>query len=284
MHEQNSQVNTISLLSFNVFGSPFHAQRVIRTLFTTNIYKRFTYLANSLNTSDIDILALQEVNTYRQLFFLKKRLSNYPYVYYKRYLQGPKGGVVFFSRRACTDVNYVSFRKSGVYWNKSFIAHLLRRGLLTVNVAGIPATLVNTHLTHNLEHDWTARKGIRSIHDSQIAQIITHLNQKKIQDRAIVLIGDFNIPKDSQLFEQFVRHAKLKDVFEEQTKTTYHEEYTFKDIPLGRIDHIFLFPNEEKVKVLEKEHMFEDKVTLENGKQSYLSDHIGLYTKIKFLI
>jgi endonuclease/exonuclease/phosphatase family metal-dependent hydrolase len=272
---------TLSVLSFNIFGAPFHAQRVFSTLFTTKIYKRFAAYAAIVNTMDVDIICMQEVNSYRQFYFLKKRLSQFPYVCYRRYIQGPKGGLVIFSKLPLTNTAYVTFKKSGVYWNKSFIAHLIRRGLLVAQVESMPVTIINTHLTHNIDHDWSSKAQIRSIHDAQLAQIIKNLSNKEHNERSIILTGDFNIPKSSTLFSDFLKNAKLIDVFHEHTSSTYHEEFTFKNVPLGRIDHIFLFPNGKEITVDEKKHMFEEKIETTAGEKLYLSDHIGLYARFR---
>ncbi len=270
------------IISFNAFGSPFYAYKVLKTLFMTHVYKRLLYLSDQLNKSDADIIALQEVNTYPQYFYLKARLVDFPYVYYRKYFQGPKGGLVFFSKIPFESISYVTFDKMGSLHGKSIIAQILKRGLLIGKVKGMALTVINTHLTHNLSHDWSENSAIRPIHTSQLAQIVKFLLKNKDNSESVILTGDFNIPKESDLFRDFLDQATVNDVFYEYTKSTYHEEFTFKDSPLGRVDHMFLFKNGSDVTIQQKKHLFEQKVTLRNGKQYYLSDHIGLYARFKF--
>ena len=122
---QNDKQRTVSLVSFNAFGSPFYAYKVLKTLFMTHVYKRLLYLSEQLNLSDADIIALQEVNTYPQYIYLKMKLINFPYVYYKPYVQGPKGGLVFFSKLPFESFTYITFEKIGSFHGKSFIAQIL---------------------------------------------------------------------------------------------------------------------------------------------------------------
>jgi mRNA deadenylase 3'-5' endonuclease subunit Ccr4 len=87
-----------SLLSFNVFGAPFHPTKLFKSLLRTHVRKRFRLLAKEITNAQIDILALQEVHTYPHFFVLKRHLTNYPFVLYTPSLYGPKGGLVIFSK------------------------------------------------------------------------------------------------------------------------------------------------------------------------------------------
>src|SRR3954469_13803830 len=80
----------LSVISFNTCGAPILSKK---------IKERYTRLAAILNKSQSDILSLQEVHTYRHFKILKKALTNYPYVSYKKYLYGPRGGLVIFSKK-----------------------------------------------------------------------------------------------------------------------------------------------------------------------------------------
>ncbi len=278
MHESPT-TRKISIVSFNAFGAPFHAQRVLKTLFTTHVYKRLFSLSEEMNASDADIIALQEVNTYPQYMYLRYRLINFPYVYYKRYIQGPRGGVVFFSKLPFEKVTYITFEKSGSFMDKSIVASLIKRGLLIGKVAGMPLEIINTHLTHNVLDNNSEEGNMGSIHTAQLAHIIEYTEGQTLQNKTIILSGDFNIPKSEMLFNEFLIRSQMIDVFHEFTESTYHEEYNYKNKPLGRIDHMFLLPNGNKVSILKKKQLFEEKVLLKNGQEHYLSDHIGLYAQ-----
>lgn len=283
MHESPKQ-RKITVVSFNAFGAPFHAQRVIKTLFTTHVYKRLFSLSEEMNASDADIIALQEVNTYPQYMYLRYRLINFPYVYYKRYIQGPRGGVVFFSKLPFEKVTYITFDKSGSFMDKSIVASLIKRGLLIGKVAGIPLEIINTHLTHNVLEDNSEDGKMGSIHTAQLSHIIEYTEGQTLQNKSIILSGDFNIPKSEKLFNEFLIRSQMIDVFHEYTESTYHEEYNYKNKPLGRIDHMFLLPNGNEVSILKKKQLFEEKVLLKNRQEHYLSDHIGLYAQFSIKV
>jgi endonuclease/exonuclease/phosphatase family metal-dependent hydrolase len=271
----------LSLISFNVFGAPFHAQKVFETLFTTHVYRRLAYLTHELNASQSDVLALQEVNTYLQYLFLRRRLKKYPYVCYKKFLFGPKGGVVTFSKIPFTRVEYVTFKNRGVYWNKSFIADLIRRGMLVGKLKDLPISIINTHITHNIDHDYSPKNRFIKIQEAQLAQIAVYLQSIIASSNSVLLSGDFNIPKDSKQFPSFLKAAALTDVFHEYHESTYHPEYVFHATPLGRIDHIFLYQNGRNIKITDKKELFTDTVTLSNKVKTHLSDHIGLFASFE---
>lgn len=272
---------TITVISFNVFGAPFYAYKVLQYLFRTNVYKRLAYLADYLSNSDADIVNLQEVNTYGQYLFLKKRVRGYKYAYYKPFIFSPKGGVVIFSKLPFRETRYINFTRSGSVLNKSFIAGVMKRGLLVGFLKDMPLCVINTHLTHNTDHNWSSENRYMKFQKIQLDQIIMYLRGLESQSNSILLAGDFNVPKSANAFNQFVKEAKLTDIFEEHHTTTYHEQYTFKESKLGRVDHLLLLPNKHKIRILEKKHLFDEQVTLKSGKKIHLSDHMGLYAKLE---
>lgn len=94
-------------------------------------------------------------------------------------------------------------------------------------------------------------------------------------------MGDFNIPKWSELYQIFVNLSQTTDVFEQEESPTYHEEFWPEP---QRLDYVFLRLKEkrEQVHVRQKGFLFEDKVQLSNGKSYYLSDHLGLMAALDF--
>ena len=269
---------TLSVISFNAFGSPLYRNNLLLSLLTkkTFIKQRFIYMADKLNDSDADIISLQEVLHYGQVLLLRQRLTRFPYVYFKWYITGPKGGLVIFSKLPFSSLEYSTFKQKGDYRNQTIIANIVKRGLLIGKLRDLPVTIINTHLTHNPDDDWSETNRFRKLQEAQLEQIVQYVKQHP-PTQSLILAGDFNIPKASHFFQPFLQQTGLIDVFKEFHSTTLREEYQPKSAFIRRIDHIFLLPGKNKIDILDKHHIFEEEITLRNGKTHILSDHIGLF-------
>src|SRR5687768_3605358 len=136
----------VSVINFNVLGAPFDPYNIRKTIFRTNIRKRNKEAAQKLNTSNADIIALQEVATYTQYRIFKKHLTNYPYIVYQKFLVGPKGGLVIFSKIPIKKHSYQTFKNKGGYRNKSIVGHAMRNGILIAKCTDFPLYILNTQL------------------------------------------------------------------------------------------------------------------------------------------
>lgn len=236
-----------------------------------------------LNASSVDIICLQEVVTYSQLLTLKKQLKNYPYVCYKPFISGPKGGLVTFSKKEMSSVKYYTFTKKGSLHNATVYAHFMQTGMLMCTLSDTPLVIINTHFTANFDHDWQPSNRFYKIADAQMRETANVLDALATEN-GIVLMGDFNIGKHSMMYKKFVKDANVQDVFSEETSYTYDKERkmnVFKGKKSDRIDYIFL-RSQAKISVEKKEQFFVDPVKLHNGTNAFLSDHLGLKAVLSF--
>lgn len=271
----NQSTFSFSILSFNVFGTPFHPQRIIRSILRNHVRKRFREIARELEQKNFDILAFQEVYTYPHFLFLRHHLRSFPYVAYTRSLYGPKGGMVIFTKLPFEKVEYITFRKSGVYWKKSATGPLTRKGMLLMKVTNRPLWIVNTHLTQNSDGNWSEENHYARIIVSQLKQCADSIKTLQKVGMTVLLTGDFNVPKNSLLYKQFLSDSELSDVFSQFHFPTYHAIFAPKGEEQGRID--FMFTNRNKgLKVTEKDHLFTQEWEMTDGTKTYLSDHIAL--------
>lgn len=262
---------TIRIVSLNTFGAPFLSK---------DIGKRFRLIADSLQGENPDIICLQEVVLYPHLRLLKKLLADYPYVKYKRFLYGPKGGLVIFSKLPLEGSAFINFSDRGSLRNKSLVARIMRYGVLSVRLSGMPITIYNTHLTPNMDVEYTEENRFTKFSASQLAQIARIVQQELKWKRNVIIAGDFNIPHDSFLYEDFLKTSGLRDVFAARREPTYHEEF----LPEGKdghtIDYIFVSASNAAVRTLATDYVIERPVK-HNGEHLYLSDHIGLLAHLQ---
>ena len=264
----------LSVISFNTCGAP---------LLSKKIKERYQRLATILNSTQADILSLQEVHTYRHLRILKKMLVAYPYVVYKKYLYGPRGGLVTFSKKPIENCEYSNFQKRGSLTNKSFIAKLMRNGILLCKLKNFPIYILNTHLTPNTDLDWSMSNRISPFTYSQLMHIAEVTDALVSMQNEVIITGDFNTPKNSELYEAFMSTTQVQDVFAEYDSSTKIPELSATGKDLERIDYIFLTHRNAKADIFSKDHMFESREVVD-GEMAFLSDHIGLKTEFVYYL
>ena len=271
--EKTKRKTTISFLTFNTFGRP---------LFAPKTKQRYKKIAKTVTESGIDIACFQEVSTYYHLSLLKKYLPDYPYCGYKKFIYGPKGGVVIFSKLPFEETSYTSYSSLGGFKNISLYSHLLRNGMLVCKLKDMPLYIINTHLTTDFEFKWSAQNRFYNFVRLQVEEAAVLMNELA-KDYAVIMAGDFNMAKDAALYLTLLETTNAKDLFQKFSFPTYHNDrLTHRLIgkTSDRIDFVFLKQEKEKVTNVMPTHMFESQMKLNDGTMSYLSDHVGL--KITF--
>lgn len=260
-------------LSLNMYGTPFHPKKIVKTILRNAVRKRFSAIAAIIETLESDFLFLQEVHDFPHYFFLRKLLPTYPYAAYKKSLYGPRGGLVIFSRHPLTHSHFYDFMDKGKIYNKSITGHLSLKGILAVRLRDHDLWLFNTHLTQNSDHDWSPSNRYISLLISQLQQVIVHTASITKKGGSIILAGDLNMPKDTQYYDQFLKESRLHDSFKADSFTTYHQSFLPEGAAVGRVDYIFTSPS---LRVIKKSYILKNPLRDDEGKEFYASDHIGL--------
>jgi endonuclease/exonuclease/phosphatase family metal-dependent hydrolase len=254
------KVNKISLATFNLKGSP---------ILEKDTYKRIKTLGISLNKKDIDIINLQEVFTYYHLCLLRRKMINFPYCVFEGFIFGPKGGLVTFSKIPIQKSSFVS------YPNPKIVKRMfLGKGMLINKIENSAIYVLNTHLTANRDNDWSKTNRFYPTHISQIERlkkVIENINSFKF----LIVSGDFNISKNSDLYKKVINKMQLEDVFEEYNFPTFHQEFMSKGEKSNRIDYI-LIKTKKRWSSTSKGHLFTKAQIARNINKGFLSDHIGL--------
>ena len=142
-----------------------------------------------------------------------------------------------------------------------------------------PLTILNTHLITDFEFDWSEKNPYFQSVRAQVEEAIQIVNEMAAEGNAVIVVGDFNMAKNSMLYERFIKSTNSNDIFREYSHPTYYRDrlnYLFKGKKSDRIDYIFLKNGRQKIDVISTSHFFDKEVPLSNRKKSYLSDHIGL--------
>lgn len=263
------QKKNISLLNFNTLGTTF---------FAPDIKKRYQAIAAQIKAMDIDLICFQEITTYYNLRLIKKYLRNYPYCHYKKHFIGPKGGLVIFSKLPIEKTSYHRYASLGSYKNITFYTRLIRNGILMCTLKDIPLVVMNTHLVSDFSFSEDENNVLYMLLKRQLYDAAEVVNT--IQDKAVLLTGDFNMARDLSIYTTFLQKTGMKDYFTDKNTPTYDPKrihYRFVGERAAIVDYIFLKHNTTKFDKIHTGHVFDQKVTLSNNKVTYLSDHIGLH-------
>lgn len=269
----------VTIINFNVM-SIFNFDSFHGLFISRNIRERQAKIALELKEKNPDIITLQEVHTYSILNLYKKRL-NYPYAAYKKFIIGPRGGLVTFSKIPIEGVAYINFKKRGTFLNSSFIARIIRNGVLLCRLKDFELTVLNTHATPNLDHDDSKNNRFVKFINAQLTQISELIKSISDNNQRIIIGGDFNVAKGSYTYKKFIETSGITDVFSKYNSPTQHQEFLPRGKTVKRIDYIFAKSLEGKPVAKFVEHLFTKKFLLKKKSVQYLSDHIGLHAEIE---
>lgn len=269
----------LTVISFNCMGL-FSFDTLRGFLQSTNILQRINKIGELLEKEQADVILLQEVHTYLVLNLLKTKLRSYPYLAYKQYVYGPRGGLVIFSKHPFEHLEYTNYKRKGSLLNKSVVAHIIQNGILTIKIKKQPIYFLNTYITPNMDYNFTKNNRFARYIEYQLRQLAYVIKQFSSQGD-VIIGGDFNTDKKSYLYKTFTELSKTTDIFEKDTMPTKHQEFYPAHIQVERLDYLFHF-GKTKPTVISSEHLFTKKIPLKNGDFSYLSDHVALKATIKF--
>lgn len=274
----------LTIITFNTLGIPFLTTHRHKNYLRISrfLLARFKLIAQELNTSQADIILLQEIHLYSLLRYLKKKLTTYPYAYYHRFLYGPKGGLVIFSKQELKKEPFLNFSLRGTFKNKTFVTRIVRNGALICTMKDLPLTFVNTYITGDFSHKWGVENKYTKVQKEQLGEVAEAVKQQQRMKKDCIIAGDININTGSHLYTEFVSSLILTDFFKNAKTYTHHPDF----LPLWaispRLDHIFMTTKYIKPSKITTEELFTQKATLENGKESFLSDHVAL--KLSFTL
>lgn len=263
----------LNLITFNTLGTPF---------FAPNIAARYKKTAEIIKNNDVDVVCLQEIFSHYNRYLFDRELKSFPYRIYKTFPLGVYGGLAVYSKVPLT------FEKFFVYSHPKEVfipvyTRLAHNGILVSKFKDIPLTLAVTHLTSDNVHDLTPKNRFYTLIKSQLNEAAAEFN-KLAEDNNVLLVGDFNTKKDSQLYNEFVKTTDAQDLFAHDNRPTYTPDrvkYPFPTHAHSRIDYMF-YKGKHKLKTGNSGLVFADIVEFSKNKKGYLSDHIGLKTTLSF--
>ena len=259
----HSMSTTLSLLTLNCFGTPVPTTR-----------RRLQALCQHLEASTLQIVCLQEVQllAYQNLLF--KACVSYPFQAFEPHLHCPKGGLVTLSRAPLGSGYFETYAEQGHWYLPTAMDRFLRKGMLVSSLqwGDIPVMVINTHILANYTGDWARRGVYTRLQEKQISQLADTVTAQPA-NALVAVVGDFNVPRGSQLYIDFLKQTGLTDVLAGDLRPTHRPP---RGVPAHYslpIDFVFIRIPENLSLQIAGDLRFSSKLNLTDRHHDYLSDH-----------
>ena len=261
--DKNKMTTSLSLLTLNCFGTPVPRAR-----------RRLRALARQLEHSTIQLVCLQEV----QLVFFQRLLiqacTSYPFQAYEPHLHSPKGGLVTLSRIPLATQRFETYTEQGRWYLPTAMDRFLRKGMLisSLHWEGAPVVVMNTHVIANYNGDWERQGVFARMQEKQLQQL-AEVVAIQPSNALVVVVGDFNIPRGSRLYKNFLQWTGLIDTLAEDQRPTHRPP---RGVPAHYslpIDFVFVRVPQAMSLQIKCDLRFSDKFELSHKYHDYISDH-----------
>lgn len=259
-----------SLLTLNCFG-----------LWLPGTKQRLLALTRELEKSSYQVVCLQEIQLHQYQELLVRECSSYPYAYDERYVHCPKGGLLTLSRIPISTKSFQPYQERGLWYTPMLLDRLFYKGMLITKLSweSIPVTIINTHILANFAGDWKRRGMYARVEEKQLRELAKTVRAQPT-DSLIVVVGDFNIPRGSSLYYDFIERSGLTDPLAGDGRPTLRAPFRVSLQDTLSIDYaLFRSPKECSLKV-NCDLCFVEKYPIRQSQHNYLSDHYGIEIQI----
>jgi endonuclease/exonuclease/phosphatase (EEP) superfamily protein YafD len=261
--------DSFSLLTLNCFGGylPYTSRRLLA-------------LAQELEHRSDQVVCLQEIQLHRYRELLVKACPSYSYPFYEPYLHCPKGGLLTLSRIDMSK-HFEPYVERGLWYTPMFMDKILYKGMLIHKLTwdGIPMVIINTHILANYVGDWERRGLYSRVEEKQLGQLAKTVRDQP-QDSIVIVVGDFNIPRGSQLYQDLLVNSGLIDPLAGDTRPTLRMPPGIPSRFSLPIDYVLVRMPEKHAVKIQSNLCFTGKYSIHHGYQDYLSDHKGIELQI----
>lgn len=265
---------SFNLVTLNCLGVPF----------IQNTRARLTTIARELDHPALDAICFQEVQLWNYVPLLTQSFSRFPYAAYEPFLYAPKGGLMTLSRHTFSQTSFTLYPERGWWHTPSLADRLLHKGILATELwhADQSIIILNTHLTANYDGDWSRSNRYARLEQAQLGQLAAVVNRLS-SDSLILIAGDFNLPRHSWLYEEFVAATGVIDPLDGHTGPTYFPLFSLPSRYHQPIDHIFVRPPQHHRRFeATVELLFEEALPLTSGGLGRVSDHAALQLQVRW--
>jgi endonuclease/exonuclease/phosphatase family metal-dependent hydrolase len=267
---KSQMIQSFSLLTLNCFGA-----------LMPNTSIRLWALAQELEQRPHQVVCLQEIQLHRYQRLLVNACVGFPDSFHEPYIHCPKGGLLTLSRIPMSQ-SFEPYAERGLWYTPMFIDKILYKGMLIHNLiwAGIPMVIINTHILANYAGDWERHGLYARIEEKQLQQLAKTVRSQPA-DSIILVVGDFNIPRGSKLYHDFLANSGLTDPLAGDTRPTLRTPPGVPSRYSLPIDYVLIqIPETCSLKV-DCDLCLSNKYWINSWHQDYLSDHNGIEIRIR---
>jgi endonuclease/exonuclease/phosphatase family metal-dependent hydrolase len=261
--------NTFSLLTFNCFG-----------LWLPGTKNRLRALAKELEQDPYHVVGLQEIQRHEYQRLLVRECG-YQYSFHEPYLHCPKGGLLTLSRLPFTSASFEPYTERGAWYTPMLLDRLFFKGMSITSLTwkDIPLVIINTHLLANFAGDWERHGMYARVEEKQLRQLAETVSAQPT-DSVVIVVGDFNIPRGSGLYADFLVHSGLTDLLAGDTRPTLRIPFTRASRFSLSIDYILVRIPDKYPLTMKCDLCFSERYAIRDRQQGYLSDHLGIELQI----
>ena len=263
-------IDSFSLMTLNCFGG-----------YLPYTSRRLSALAKELEQRSAQVVCLQEIQLHRYQRLLVKACASYAHTFHEPYLHCPKGGLLTLSRIPMSK-DFQPYEERGLWYTPMFMDKLLYKGMLIHKSTwrDIPIIIINTHILANYIGDWERRGMYAKIEEKQLQQLAETVRRQPT-DSILIVVGDFNIPRGSRLYHDFLANSGLVDPLAGDARPTLRLPPGIPSQFSLPIDYAFVrIPKTYSVKV-DCDLCFSEKYQIGRWRQDYLSDHYGIELRLR---
>jgi endonuclease/exonuclease/phosphatase family metal-dependent hydrolase len=262
---------TFSMLTLNCFGVPTPTTRA-----------RLLTLARELNARDDQVICLQEVQSHAYRRLLARACASYPHVAYAPFVHAPKGGLLTLARLPIVEFQFMLYRSRQVPYPPSLMDWLLHKGMLATRLeyAGVIVVVLNTHLHANYSGNWDRRSRYTRGEAEQLREL-AEVVRAQPPEALVVAAGDFNFPRGSWLYEEFLAASGMIDPLAGDARPTVRALPGIPARYAQPIDFTFVRAPRQAGLRIESELRFVEQV-LFSRRPRFLSDHVGVELRVSW--
>jgi endonuclease/exonuclease/phosphatase family metal-dependent hydrolase len=245
--------------------------------------RRMQALGKALAATNADIVCLQEVGRWRHLIHLRMDETTWPYAVAIDYPYAPKGGLVTLSRHTIAEPVFTTYRERGRPIGLHTPERFQGKGVLQtpLRAGAQPVVALNTHLAANYNARWTHANSYAKVERAQLRELAAVV--RAIPEETLVIVaGDFNVPRGSWLYREFVSSTGVHDPLAGSDEPTYRPLPGLPARAAQALDHILIRAPRDLLIEARSELCFAEPALLAHGTFGYLSDHLGVRTTLRW--
>ena len=269
---RSEMMSKLTVITMNCLGLPVPIP---------GLRRRLQALGRNLATTDANVVCLQEVGRWRHLMLLRHDEPRWPFTIAVDYPYAPKGGLVTLARLPVVDTRFYTFQERGRPVSLHTPERFQGKGMLLteIDTGTQNVVVINTHLAANYSAEWSFSNPYARVERAQLRELAAVVREIPME-KLVVVGGDFNVPRGSWLYHEFLSLSGLHDPLGGSTEPTYRPLPGMPARAAQALDHVLVrTPSNLEVEV-QSELCFAEPAILAHGARGYLSDHLGVRMRL----